>query len=634
MIVPMSRVRIIGPKDVVDAVLRAVQDLGQLQLAELPDRAGVRPARLGPARERRRRQLTRLLEDARDALHSLRVAPHRVAPATITTADFARWARLARRTRREARTLLDRQAALHDERALIARYREFLLAVLPAIRKVANSKRLTSHAVVVPASARGTVDGLASALREELGAEFTMSIHPLPGGDVAILLILPDEFSNRLEARLAEARVPEVPLPDAYRSLPLAETVPQMLARLMAIPAEVGECERSLTALRKAHGGEMTKAQAVVQDWLAAASARERTAETGHAFTIEGWLPARSVAPLEQRVREAAGPTVIVETIAREDWGAEDAPVVLSNPRLFRPFEKLIALLPLPRYGSIDPTPFVAVFFPLIFGMMLGDVGYGIVLGAIALIVHARAKPGSLARTAAEIAGPCAAFAIVFGVLFGEFFGDIARRTLGVRPLLLDREQAVFATLAAAVGLGVVHVVLGLALGAVAAGRKDARRAVGRGVSAVMVLLVVAALLAAFKVLPARLFTPAVILLLVAFPVLVFAEGVLGMIELMTTLGNVLSYARVMAIGTASVILAVVANQMVGAVGSTVVGLLFALLFHLVNFAIGVFSPAIHALRLHYVEFFGKFYSPGGRPYEPFGHGTAAAVPATQEKPA
>jgi V/A-type H+-transporting ATPase subunit I len=308
--------------------------------------------------------------------------------------------------------------------------------------------------------------------------------------------------------------------------------------------------------------------------------------------------------------------------------------VVLSNPRFFRPFEKLIALLPLPRYGTIDPTPFVAVFFPLMFGMMLGDAGYGAVLAALALIVHARSKPGSLARTGAEIAGPCAAFAIIFGVLFGEFFGDLARRTLGLRPLLLDREHAVFSTLAAAVGLGVVHVVLGLVLGAVAAGRRDPRRALGRGVSAVMVLLVVAALLAAFKVLPARLFTPAVILLLVAFPVVVFAEGVLGMIELMATLGNVLSYARVMAIGTASVILAVVANRMVGAVGSTAVGLLFALLFHLVNFAIGVFSPAIHALRLHYVEFFGKFYSPGGRRYEPFRHGAASPVPTTQEKPA
>jgi V/A-type H+-transporting ATPase subunit I len=81
--------------------------------------------------------------------------------------------------------------------------------------------------------------------------------------------------------------------------------------------------------------------------------------------------------------------------------------------------------------------------------------------------------------------------------------------------------------------------------------------------------------------------------------------------------GNALSYARIMALGTASVMLAAVANRMVGALGSIAVGLVFALLFHLVNFAIGLFGPTIHALRLHYVEFFGKFYSPGGLPYHP-----------------
>ena len=83
----------------------------------------------------------------------------------------------------------------------------------------------------------------------------------------------------------------------------------------------------------------------------------------------------------------------------------------------------------------------------------------------------------------------------------------------------------------------------------------------------------------------------------------------------------------------ASVMLAVVANQMVGAVGGTAVGLVFALLFHLVNFAVGLFSPAIHALRLHYVEFFGKFYSPGGRRYEPFGHRTTVSGPDLVRKP-
>lgn len=135
-----------------------------------------------------------------------------------------------------------------------------------------------------------------------------------------------------------------------------------------------------------------------------------------------------------------------------------------------------------------------------------------------------------------------------------------------------------------------------------------------------MTLLVAAALLAALNVLPSAFFTPVVVALLVLFPILVVIEGVIGPIEFLATISNVLSYARIMALGTASVMLAVVANRFVGAFGGAVVGVLFALLFHLVNFVLGVFSPTIQALRLHYVEFFGKFYSPGGVEYRPFRH--------------
>jgi V/A-type H+-transporting ATPase subunit I len=135
-----------------------------------------------------------------------------------------------------------------------------------------------------------------------------------------------------------------------------------------------------------------------------------------------------------------------------------------------------------------------------------------------------------------------------------------------------------------------------------------------------MVALVAVAILAAARVLPSVFFTPSVIALLVVFPILVVIEGFLAPIELLSTLGNVLSYARIMALGTASVVMAIVANRMVGAMGGAVVGILFALLFHLVNFALGIFGPTIHTLRLHYVEFFGKFYSAGGVEYRPFGH--------------
>jgi V/A-type H+-transporting ATPase subunit I len=294
--------------------------------------------------------------------------------------------------------------------------------------------------------------------------------------------------------------------------------------------------------------------------------------------------------------------------------------VVLRNPRLFRPFETLVGLLPLPRYGSIDPTPFLAIFFPMFFGLVLGDVGYGLVLAVIALVLRHRSPAGSTGRAFAEVAGACSAFTVIFGFLYGELFGDAGARLFGMTALALHREEALLPFLGLALAIGVVHILLGLVLNLVSKLRQSRRAALGPGVMLAMVALIVFAILAAADVLPRSFFTPTVLLVLVLFAVLVIVEGILGATELVSTLGHILSYARVMAVGTASVMMAAAANRMVGAMGSVLVGSLFALLFHLVNFALGMFSPAVHVLRLHFVEFFGTFYSPGGMRYEPFGH--------------
>ena len=97
-------------------------------------------------------------------------------------------------------------------------------------------------------------------------------------------------------------------------------------------------------------------------------------------------------------------------------------------------------------------------------------------------------------------------------------------------------------------------------------------------------------------------------------------KDLVALIELLGNFAQILSYVRIMALGTASLMMAMVANRMLGAMGSVLVGAVFALLFHVVNFAIGIFSPTVHALRLHYVEFFGRFYSPGGAAYRPLMH--------------
>ncbi|MEW5914861.1 MAG: V-type ATPase 116kDa subunit family protein [Gemmatimonadota bacterium] len=506
-----------------------------------------------------------------------------------------------------------------EESALIQRYRDLLDALAPELRQLSQSPHVVTHAVIVPAAERQAVEALVAALGTQPD-QIVARLHPLRNGELVLLVVMPKRVAAGVERLLAEARLPEVTLPSQFKAESLTEAVPLMLARLNAIPRELAAHKRTRQALVREYAGALQAARAAAHDALARLDAMEHCGVTPRAFAIEGWTPKTATKRLTSTLERELGTLVVAEEIATEEWTGEDVPVVLSNPRIFRPFETIVRMMPLPRYGSIDPTPFVAVFFPLLFGLMLADIGYGVVLAILGIILYRRSKPGSLPRSIAEILGPCAAFSIIAGALFGELFGDFGHHALGLRPILYDRAEAAVASLLVAVGIGVVHVGLGLILGFISKWRREPKHAIGSGVAALMVALIILALLAGLEILPRAMLTPTVIGIFVAFPILVAVEGAIAPVEFLATLGNILSYARVMALGMASVMLAIVANRLAGAVGSAIIGFLFALLFHLVNFAIGIFGPTVHALRLHYVEFFGKFYSPGGTPYRPFAH--------------
>lgn len=631
MIVKMSKIRILGPRDQLPDVLRVLQNIGVLHLSPPRPTPPLLSIELTPSQQRLHRNLRRTLSDL-DAIGATLSLPA-VASADSeqpTIADLARWARLVGRVRRMTDRLMGRAAALDEERVLLLKYRQ-LFAPLESLLPAQGTHPLgrVYHLVLRPGQEAG-----ARLLRQELakflGEEFELREHRLPGGEIAVLLLVPAASAERTERLLAAGRVQDVPLPSPYRGQPLAEAIKGMAARLATIPQELAQIRQDRERLTRTHGGELARARAATYDHAMRLEALPFSATSQRAFVLEGWVPGARLRRLTDDLSARVGDTVVVEEIGREEWKGEDAPVILYNPRLFRPFELIVRQVPLPHYGSLDPTPFVGVFFPMFFGLMVGDIGYGAVLAGLGLLLHARSKPGGVLHTVAEIAGPCAAFTIIFGALYGELFGDLGRRLLGLRPLLFDREDAVVPFLGLAVALGLVHVLLGLGLGIANALRgRHPRAALGRGLTALMIVLIIAALLASFEILPAALFTPSVIALLAAFPILIFVEGIVAPIELLAAIGNILSYARIMALGIASVMLAVVANRMVGAMGSAVVGVVFALLFHLVNFALGLFSPTIHALRLHYVEFFGKFYSPGGTEYHPLARWTPPPKPTS-----
>lgn len=621
MIIRMARVRVLGPRERLDDVLAALQDARLVHLAEVKRGGPLRPLEISDREARHARHLQGMVHDLEAVASRVPEAVPVAAPlqALPGAAEFAGWARRSRRVRREFEALEARRRDLEEERAQVTRLEQFIRA-FRGLLPPGDGTRMLSYYLVLRGEDETAAPSLRDALAKVIGDQFVLETSMLPTGERAAVLMVHRPDAPRVERLLAQAGVHEMPMPDRYAGRHLGDILPDLESRRRALDGELERLTDAHDTLVREAGPDLLHVRGAVEDRLMALAAREQAAATARSFVVEGWTPDAVVDRLREALHRRFDETVVVETVGREEWQGQEAPVVLNNPRLFRPFEAITRMMPLPAYGTIDPTPFVAVFFPMFFGLILGDVGYGLVLAGLALLLRWRSAPASTLRSVAEVLGAGAAFTVAFGLAFGEFFGDLGRRLFGLHALVLDREEALLPFLGLAVAIGVVHILLGLFLGMINQARGHPRHAIGRGVAIIMVLLIVAALLAATDVLPNRFFTPAVVGLLIAFPVLVIAEGIIAPIEFLGTLSNILSYARIMALGTASVMMAVVANRLAGSFGSVIVGLLFGLLFHLVNFALGVFAPTIHGLRLHYVEFFGKFYSPGGQEYRPFGH--------------
>jgi V/A-type H+-transporting ATPase subunit I len=617
MIVSMTRVRILGPRERLEAVLGELQDMEVLHVAPpvtLTPPGGAPSAEV-PEAERSVAATRKRIEAIGWLLERLPTTDGRGRargglPDREEVLDD-----LLSRLHRVVAALGQQQEGRSRERARMARMRELLETFRGLDTLRGRSGATHPYFLIVETPDGSAVQELREGLARLLDGGFELLEGPPSDGETPAVLLVPGDRTEEVERLLAGAGIQELPLTAGG-----ADATSSPDERLEALDARLVTLRRRLHRLGRRYRAPLEDCLQAEHDRLLALETRAGAATSRHAFVLQGFVPEDAVRRLESRLHERVGPTVVVERQGREEWQGELAPVVLHNPRLFRPFEAITRTLPLPRYGSIDPTPFVAVFFPMFFGVIVGDVAYGAAIAALALLLRRSSAPDSLRRSIAEIAGACAAFTIVFGFLYGEFAGDLGRRLFGLHPLLLDREEALVPFLALAIALGFVQVVLGLFLGAISSFRGHRRESLGRGLSALMLILVALALLAAVEVLPHGFFTPAIVALLVAFPVLVILEGFLAPIELLSTLGNILSYARIMAVGTASVMMAVVANRLAGAVGGVLVGVLFGLIFHVVNFGLALFGPTIHGLRLHYVEFFGKFFSPGGTQYRPFGH--------------
>jgi V/A-type H+/Na+-transporting ATPase subunit I len=407
-------------------------------------------------------------------------------------------------------------------------------------------------------------------------------------------------------------------------------------AQLAELQSEKQKGEEDLADLRKKHIEYILASDEYLSIETQKAEAPLRFATTKNTFIVEGWVPTKDLGLIQSDLDSATNGHVIV-TADSEAVDVEKVPIALKNPLPSRPLEVLVRAFSLPKYNEIDPTKLMMFMYPALFGLMLGDIGYGLIVIALGLLVS-RVIKGQGMRDLAVIGVYAGVFSVIFGFIFNEFFGvePFGHKGLltSVEYYAVPRLDNVLTLLILTFVIGLLMLTLGYVLGFVNEYRQHGlKHAVFAKVSwlmmlwggAIAVALVLPALSSGSGIQLSLGLIVGLVLLVVGFILMIMGEGAIGLTEVPTLLSNVLSYSRLLSIGVSSTGIALAVNKLSDALffskgGIFVIfGVLLLIAGHAINTVLGILDSGLQALRLHYVEFFTKFYRGGGMKYIPFG---------------
>ncbi|MCC7577087.1 MAG: V-type ATP synthase subunit I, partial [Methanomethylovorans sp.] len=370
-------------------------------------------------------------------------------------------------------------------------------------------------------------------------------------------------------------------------------------------------------------------------------------------FIIEGWVPSDSYNKLERAVSRATQDRVFVTQQEIEHEQEPIVPVEYDNPQVVRPLQEIMNLYARPRYKELDPTSLIFITFPLFYGMILGDIGYALILMTLALVIKRTVKSDAV-KPLMQILIYCQVSTFIFGILYGEFLGfplagivshgvveaglipgfntvDLFASPVGGEMITypIHRTHLVMTMIVLTALIGVIHINIGYILGFINENRKHGFSAalLEKGSWIIIQLGILLGVLGYFDILPSAVLYAGIIVFLAGFVMLLKGEGIKGPVELPSLLSNSLSYTRLIAVGLSSIYIASTVNMIAFEMIwpdrfglMTVFAIIVFIFGHALNTVLSIIAPGLHALRLQYVEFFGKFYEGGGRKYDPFGY--------------
>ena len=469
--------------------------------------------------------------------------------------------------------------------------------------------------------------------------------------DETIIVFCPNEKVDSTERVLLDLGFRSIDFPSMEGDPSSVES--KIKSELSQLRNERDSIDHEIEALAKRHGDWLVSCEEHYSALSEKSSLPLKLATTENMFVMDGWVPSKSVSALQQELQK-------LDVYYEVDNETESSPPIkLDNPGPMKPFEMFTKLYSTPRHWEFEPTAIIFITYPLFFGLMVGDAGYG-----LAYILFAQYLIGKFSHSEGIVAlGKILRMAGVYTFFFGTFiyaeaFGKsffelgeligfnsfLFAKTYGPSfhvPLIEHYDGAPWhlpihkfspygaqLMLLSSVIIGFIHISLGLILGFINEMKHhDLKHAMYAKMSFLMILWGgVMALVSVVGLLDDLFQTIGIVVMLSGLGLAIIGEGIVGLLEFPTVFSNVISYARIGAIGLSDYGLAFTENYIslkmlvpMGPIG-IIAAIFIMLIGHLTVFTLGIIGTGINSLRLQYVEFFTKFVQGGGTLYDPFGY--------------
>lgn len=629
MIALMSKIELFILKEDLLKTIDLLHNLGllhieQMHLSKIMEQRGILRVALSPPEEKEKISCETLLKEANELIQTIKyLARSCLGTITLVEGDLQTkptpelMEMISSRIKPQFNSINKEIANLQGEPNILPQYKEILESFATSQRELKIHEEMNCLALIFDKRYEKDMHIFKKHLEEKTESHLEVYLASLGPKKIVALLFYPPAKLKQIDAELFKKGTQKVELPNKYLVQPLNETLNYIEERLNQIPPEIEKLKLTLFDFAEKNLSLICTLKTIALNRLDRIQAQNKFLESKYTVVITGWLPTKDLNYFKQTLEKSLGKNFALYDRTQFVKHPENIPVLLENPKALKPFELLLGLLAPPKYGSRDATGLVSLFFPLFFGLIVGDIGYGLIFLVTSTFLKKSSK--LFIRSLGSILFTASLSSIFFGILFGEFFGNLGRDFFYLPHILFDRQESIIPFLILALSVGTFHIVLGFLLGIIGAIREKHRKEEIEKIAILGGLVGLFLLVASIvKILPSKFLPPSIVLLVVVTILLVILRGFIGPLEAISAVANIFSYARIMALGLAGVMMATIANHIGGLPENIFIGIILASLLHALNLVLSVFSPTVQSLRLHYVEFFSKFYEPGGKKYNPF----------------